>query len=687
MVSCSENNFRDFFQNNVDFLFILDMKGNIIETNNAVHTILGYSNEDLIGKSALIVYPPVYRKEAEETFKQVLTGEKSNCTFPLLSKNKDYIPVETKVFPCVWNSKQVLIGVCRNLSELEFSEEIKLGIQTHDYLLASATDITALKKAESKVKYLFKQQKLLADVSQLLNTTTNLESVLDDVLMLIGEHTNVSRVYILENVKDENIGRMTHEWCNAGIVPLKNNNQECTYKLIPSWGKLLSNKDCIYSNKIEELPEYLYKIFNYQGVMAVLAYPLYMQDVIYGVIGFHECVSTSIWSTDEIDLMRAISNIISNALERKRVLSKLESSELRLKLAIDSARQVLWDLDVKTGRMDVNDVWYKMMGYDPKVDEANLSNWKSMIHPEDLSTTLDLINKHFNGETELYEATYRIRTKDGQWRWALDNGVVVQRDPDNKSPLRAIGTTIDITKQKETELKLTKSLETQNKLFSIIAHDLRGPISNTLPLIEMLTNEKDLDENSRAIFIEELKKSAKNTYDLLDNLLNWSRSQTNLITLQPQPINLNNIFKNNIDLLLSSASQKRISIKVNTTKDLFAFADINTLSLIVRNLLSNAIKFTHDNGCITISTLEKDSQIQIEIADNGIGMKKEVLDNLFASDLVNSTFGTNNEKGSGLGLALCKDFAERNGGQLRCESTLGKGSTFIITIPKINPYV
>jgi len=770
----SDNNFRDFFKNNIDFLFILDMEGNIIETNNAVHNILGYSDEDIIGKSVLEVHPPEYREKALDTVKKMLTGEVSFCQIPLQTKNKEYISVETTVFSGEWDYKPALIGVSRNLTDLKLSEEKffkvfdkshvlmavstldtgvyvnvnqevsdtlgytkeeligkaskdldiffdykqrlrafelyekkgqlknyqiyiktksgelreclfsvdKIKIQTHEYFLTSAQDVTELKKAELKVRYLFKQQKLLADISQLLNTTNNLESVLDDVLNFIGEHTDVSRVYILENIKNETAGKVTHEWCNTGIEPLKMDNRERVYEKIPSWKKMLINEGCVHSNNIENLPEDIYQTLKPQGVKTVIVYPLYMQGVFYGSIGFHECISDQAWSTEEIDLLKTVSNNISNALERKHVLDKLKSSELTLQLALRGANEGLWDLNLETGQLFLSDILQKILGYEPNELDPSFSNWLERIHPDYRSSTMELINKHLRGETEFYEATYRIKTKDGNWKWVLDRGMVVQRDA-NSTPVRAIGTNIDVTEQKETEQQLIKSINTQNKLFSIIAHDLRGPIGNVLPIIDLLTNGEELDEFTKNIFMEELKKSTQNTFDLLENLLSWSRSQMGAIVLKPVPFKVYDIVKDNVDLLASSASQKMITVIENVDENLYALADINTTKVVIRNLISNAIKFTPKNGAITITAFNNGSQIEVEIADNGVGMDKELTNNLFTFYQYNTTYGTNNEKGSGLGLVLCKDFVERNGGQIRVESIKEEGSKFIFTIPLV----
>jgi PAS domain S-box-containing protein len=769
----SENNFRDFFKNNIDFLFVLDLDGNIVETNNAVNSILGYSNEDIADKNVLLVHPAEFRDDAAEIIKKMISGEKLYCSIPLITKGGKFIPVETRVFRGIWNSKQAIISVSRNLTELKLSEEKfysvfnhshllmaintinsgvfvnvnqqfldtlgytkdeilgstskeldlfydysqrqkareifakegrlenyeviiktksgellnclfsldKIEILTYEFILTSAINITQQKKAELKIEYLYKQQKLLADISSLLNSTTKPELILDEVLKLVGEHTNVSRVYIFENVSDGNATRNTFEWCNEGIVPQRDELQEVPYDIIPSWKKILFKEERVFSTNISDLPDDLYQILEPQGIKSILVYPLFVQCNFYGFIGYDECVINRIWTTEEMDLLRTVSNLISNAFARRFVMAQLKNSELRLELALHSAKEGLWDWNNETDYVYFNDTWCKMLGYEPEDIEPNVSSWAKLVHPDDMPMVMEVLEKHLKGQTEYYETIHRIKTKDGNWKWILDHGMVIERN-DKQEPTRTIGTHIDITHQKETEQKLQELVETKDKLFSIISHDLRGPIGNFIPVLELLSGDTKMDENSKNKFIEQLKKATEATFSLLENLLNWSRSQTNSISIQPVQFLINKVINDNIELLLYSTNQKSIEIILKIDEDFMVYADPDSINLVVRNILSNAIKFTPNKGTIIISAIDNGRQIEVEIADNGVGMKKETLDNLFTSRTFNTTLGTNNERGSGLGLFLSKDFIEKNGGQIRVESVLGKGSKFIFTIPK-----
>jgi PAS domain S-box-containing protein len=248
----------------------------------------------------------------------------------------------------------------------------------------------------------------------------------------------------------------------------------------------------------------------------------------------------------------------------------------------------------------------------------------------------------------------------------------------------------DITKRKlaedelkESELKLKIASTTKDKLFSIIAHDLRGPIGNFIPILEVLTGtDFDLTDEEKIKLLEELKKATTTTFGLLDNLLNWSASQSGAITFQPLPHIINDCIRNNVELMSHVAHQKSIELRVDLPGELPIYADLNSIDLIIRNLLSNAIKFSHVGGVVTISARDDGKFIEVEVADQGVGIKGDVGKKLFHSGTFHSTKGTGKEKGSGLGLVLCKDFVERNGGRIWVESQAGEGSRFHFTIPK-----
>ncbi|NHB68774.1 sensor histidine kinase [Perlabentimonas gracilis] len=232
---------------------------------------------------------------------------------------------------------------------------------------------------------------------------------------------------------------------------------------------------------------------------------------------------------------------------------------------------------------------------------------------------------------------------------------------------------------KKDQLELSDA--TKNKFFRIIAHDLRNPISTAVSTTEyILSNFDNAEKDSVKTFIEKLHRLSLTTYSLLENLLDWSSSQMGQIRYKPIRVELSYMVTDSLDLVKSIIDAKRIKIKVDMPKSMEVYADENMLRTVIRNLISNAVKFTNEDGYIGITVKAKDVYCAISIADNGVGMSEENLKNLFKIDKEHKTLGTHNERGAGLGLIICKEFVEYNGGTISVESELGKGSVFTITV-------
>ena len=239
-----------------------------------------------------------------------------------------------------------------------------------------------------------------------------------------------------------------------------------------------------------------------------------------------------------------------------------------------------------------------------------------------------------------------------------------------------------MSKLNEANKKLEISNAAKDKFFGIIAHDLKNPFNTILGFSNLLATKTDkYDKDKIQTFAKTINLSAKNTYKLLENLLEWSKSQTGRTDYKPQVIVLNTIVTETKDLLLETAKNKNIAIKDKIPENFLLFADPNMLSSILRNLISNALKYTNKGGRIEISAKNENEQSIISVNDNGTGMSESVKSKLFKIHEKVSKQGTDNEKGTGLGLLLCKEFVEKHEGKIWAESEEGKGSKFSFTLP------
>jgi signal transduction histidine kinase len=261
---------------------------------------------------------------------------------------------------------------------------------------------------------------------------------------------------------------------------------------------------------------------------------------------------------------------------------------------------------------------------------------------------------------------------------AMDNGDIIWT-----------GTLDDITQRKqiEEEIKLKNTellkLNADKDIFmSILAHDLLTPFNSILGYIDLLVKnlrKYEIDKIERQLTI--IKNSALKAFYLLEDILVWARSQSGKLPFEPRAFFFSISCDNVVEILKPSANNKNITINIVETEKLIVFADINMLNTILRNLISNAIKFTNNGGNINIHAQKDNSFVTISVSDNGIGIAPEFVSKLFDIKHKHSSKGTANEKGTGLGLLLCKEFVEKHGGKIWVESELGKGSVFAFTLP------
>jgi signal transduction histidine kinase len=235
----------------------------------------------------------------------------------------------------------------------------------------------------------------------------------------------------------------------------------------------------------------------------------------------------------------------------------------------------------------------------------------------------------------------------------------------------------------ETNTKLESSLKERDKFFSIIAHDLRGPIGSFLGLTKMVTEQSSEFTKEELLEISDmLYKSADTLYNLMENLLNWSRLQRDVIIVEPIPIKVESVINLSLSIYNDAINKKNIEVSKHILKDISALSDLNMLQSVIRNLLSNAIKFTPLNGKIIIESKKIDANlVSIAIQDSGIGMSEDLVSKLFKIDEKVSREGTEGEPSTGLGLILCKEFVEKNKGSISVVSQENKGTKFEIILP------
>ncbi len=239
----------------------------------------------------------------------------------------------------------------------------------------------------------------------------------------------------------------------------------------------------------------------------------------------------------------------------------------------------------------------------------------------------------------------------------------------------------DVLKAYSEELKILNA--TKDKFFSIIAHDLRSPFQSLLSSSEMLATQiGDLSQEDIMLVSKGLNENLINLHGLLENLLHWSLMQRNMLEFKPAALNLYDVVNKVIEISNQSAIKKNIALSNKVDTGVIVYADVDMLRSVLQNLVVNAIKFTRPEGRITVSSTDKKSYVEVSVQDTGRGIESERISKLFSFNTISTTGGTAGEKGTGLGLPLCREFVERNNGNIWVESEPGKGSKFTFTLGK-----
>jgi PAS domain S-box-containing protein len=371
--------------------------------------------------------------------------------------------------------------------------------------------------------------------------------------------------------------------------------------------------------------------------------------------------------------------------QRKTAEEVLRQSEEKFRVLANVAKVMISIVEDAAGKkyLFMNDEWHRVLGYNR--DEVQNMEPMDFVAPESKQEVLDNAAKRMQGKQAPVSYEVKVVTKSGEIR-QLDFSATVITFQNKKALLT---TAIDISERKKTEEALRESetklreLNAQkDKFFSIIAHDLKSPFNAIVGFSELLMEQIN-EKNYEGIheYAKIISQSSLQAMDLLMNLLEWSRAQSGRMLFIPEKMKLVDLIEENILLFQGIARQKSITINKFLPDKITVFADESMIGTVLRNLISNAIKFTSKGGEINISAVKRLKEVLVSVSDNGIGIAPQRLEKLFRIDEGDSTRGTNDEKGTGLGLILCKEFVENHGGTIGAESKEGKGSTFYFSLP------
>lgn len=326
----------------------------------------------------------------------------------------------------------------------------------------------------------------------------------------------------------------------------------------------------------------------------------------------------------------------------------------------------------------LNPAWQRMIGYAP--EELLGQPVRQFTHPDDFGSLIPGVSGGAES-SDPHNSVTRFRCKDGTHKWLEWHHAITGEG----GLMYAVARDITDRKKAESAMKaseagLRESNTAKDKLLSIIAHDLRSPFQGILGISNLLLEQTSEDDGVGKM-VRILNSATHNVYDMLLNLLEWAQSQTGRTTPDLTWFDLGQMIENVLTLTRSSAHQKSIFISGKIPPNTMVCADRSMIFTVIRNLICNAIKYSLPGGSVSIAAAEENRSLKISVRDTGVGLSADAKEKIFRIDQSYSTPGTNNERGSGLGLIICREFVEKHGGVINVETTAGKGSTFWFTLP------
>ncbi|MFM2089629.1 MAG: domain S-box protein [Planctomycetota bacterium] len=369
-----------------------------------------------------------------------------------------------------------------------------------------------------------------------------------------------------------------------------------------------------------------------------------------------------------------------------RATEEVDTKEERLRLALESSGTGLWDWSVADGSVYFSPTWETMLGFTPGSLPPTVDSWISMVHPDDLGPTMELVQRHLRGESPAYRSEHRCRHADGGWRWILDCGRVVRWSPDG-APLRMVGTHVDITQRKEAESALEaaraaaeQAARSKAEFLATMSHEIRTPMNGVIGMASLLAEDAKLEPDQREM-VDTIRTSGEALLTVLNDILDFSKIESGRMEVESIAFDLGRAVQDIQALFSGQARGRGLDLGVVLPGGpVWAAGDPGRARQILANLTSNALKFT-ERGGVSLVVARDGGAWTVAVRDSGCGIPAEHLDRLFKRFSQIDASSQRRHAGTGLGLAISQWFAEAMGGGIAVASTPGEGSVFTLRIP------
>ena len=636
-----------FFSDTPDLMLIIDPDGRIIRINNAWNSILGYSPEDLKGSSIESLIHPDDISWSFAARKRICSGEDiSKVVNRFKARSGEYRSIE-------WRSTlsgKVLYAVGRDVTEQKAQE----------YELFRQSEL---------------QRLLMQSAIGLINLPfSEIDSAVAKLLGGIGRFTGADRVCLFRYDFEKMTASAVHQWNNKNIDPLGSLVRDISTPPFDKWARQHEKGETV---KVLPGDEDV-KQCSETGCGSLLAIPMMYKDTCMGFVCAQSLTRDIVWPEIDEFLLKVCSELLTNVNVRFEADQAFQRERAQLLSVFDSITEVIYVSDPDTYEILYVNEFLKKQFSKELVGGICYHELQGRTSPCEFCTNYIIKNK--NGRAHRWE---HYNAELGRHFYVTDKLI---KWPDGRDVRFELA--IDITRRKQAEESLSrvnKQLEMANaekdKFFSIIGHDLKSPISGIFSSTQILASDIEILSNDDIRLIsEEIYKGIKNVLALLDDILQWSRMSQGLMDYTPEPCDLSDLTMASLNTAKDVAVKKNISITCEVPSNLCVLVDQPMINTVIRNVIFNAVKFTPQGGNISVTARNTGAEVEVCVQDDGIGMNEVIISQIFTLAKSKRQYGTDGEKGTGLGLVLCKEFVEKHGGIIWAESEPGKGTKVFFTL-------
>lgn len=654
----SEKRYRELTEFLPEMIYEIDRKGRIVYANRFALECFGYTKDDLQNESI-----NVFRIFEEQAWDQISSNIQTLLRDGGYFAN-EYVAVKHRgeKFPVIMYSSAI-----KDLDEI-------VGIR------GVMVDITARKHQENQIARNLKQQQIITQISLHYNLLQDFERKTNEAIRIIGEHLVLSRVYIFENSDNGQFTNNTYEWCNSGIEPLIDHFQQLPHTMISWWLSMLDEKGIIQVENTTALPPQISEQMERYGVKSLVILPLKLEGKFFGFIGFNDCEDQRSWSNSEIELLKTLANVISNAYLRNQIHSKLENSVMEKNGIINSIPDQILRVSADGSVLAI-----ESPQDDGLIAKKALQNERRIqaLLPQEIGG-LFISGIHSCMESGAFQLGFKSLVRDAI---AYFEARLVKLK-ENEALVIIRNVTEIMEKEKELRLAKIKAEEAsraKSEFLANISHEIRTPMNAIFGFSEWLYDNTDNDQHKG--YLATIMNSGRNLISLINDILDFSKIESGKLNLHPEPMQCAVVIGHIGQILQKKIEDKHLSFHFSIDKSVpdYLYMDGIRFYQILFNLIDNAVKYT-PKGYVHVSVIAASTSYDglvnliIDVEDTGIGISEDQREKIFEIFTQQSGQFDRSNEGTGLGLAIVHGLVKKLNGEISLKSRVGRGTTFTVVL-------